>query len=213
MSEKKVLRCTMCRRVLKECNNDPCPGKKIKKEQKLNKSTSSVPEPEASPIKNSLAQSHPVETDAELAKLLDNKLIINENTGENQFKVITTLERTFGILGQGHWCTVKEVRKQGVVIDIIIETPVQRFILNDILMLWTDFPKEVQNLPEDERFKITQERLLKGTEFKIVANKIMHGMLRVIPSKFANLKLKIPQAIVPAARTRNRHDIFLVCQD
>jgi len=209
MSEKKVLRCTLCRRVLKECNTEPCPGKKIKKEQKLNKSTSSVPTVATSPKKNTLAQSHPIETDDELAKMLDNKLIINENTGENQFKLITQLERTFGILGQGHWCTVKEVKKQGVVIDIIIETPVQRFILNDILMLWSDFPKEVQNIPEDERVKITQERLLKGTEFKIVANKIMHGMLRVIPSKFASLKLKIPHAIVPAPRMYTFDALFI----
>lgn len=117
---------------------------------------------------------------------------LQESTHSLEKERIQELDDSVGIVGKSHWCQVRcmhhwsyhnfyivhwvlltvlvvAIGREGVAVDLFIENDhsfTQPIILQNITMLWSDFPKELQQLPVDEIVNIALHRFLLGAVFK-----------------------------------------------
>jgi len=92
-------------------------------------------------------------------------LVINSQTAEPQVYVIQRLQEHMNLVGSEHMCVVTDHTQVGIVVDIHITLENDRWILNDIFLLWEDLPG-LSSLDEQERLAFSKIRIPVGTLFR-----------------------------------------------
>jgi len=133
-----------------------------------------------------------------LSQLIDQQLVINESTGEPQIDLIYYLNATCRLAGKSQWVSVTGYDQHGMGVEMIVETPYQRWRLHDLRILWFDFPWEVASWPLEMRIALSQSRIPVGSSFKVRIIEISDHVMRLAPSKYASPIIKLPKSLPPS---------------
>jgi len=146
------------------------------------------------------------------------RLVINTQTAEPQCYLIRSLQENVHILGTSQWCCVTGYNELGLVVDVIIDFEANRWVLNEIVLLWSDLPM-LHSLTLEEKLAFGRIRWPVGTQFKgpfvSQANcsysdffspgqitDLQNNTLRIIVSKQPNPKLKAPPVVTPEGKLK-----------
>eukprot|EP01124_Arcella_intermedia_P004840 TRINITY_DN1278_c0_g1_i1.p1 TRINITY_DN1278_c0_g1~~TRINITY_DN1278_c0_g1_i1.p1 ORF type:complete len:513 (-),score=129.37 TRINITY_DN1278_c0_g1_i1:504-2042(-) len=126
-----------------------------------------------------------------LGQINDQRFIMNVHTQMPQINLIFYLNQTYKFACKSHFVCVVGYDVHGMVVEMSVSTPEMEWRLNDLRILWFDFPWEVSSLHPDTRLALSLSRVPAGSIFKARVIELTDKTIRLAPSKYSNPILKI----------------------